>query len=77
VWDENGASQAYIVSADLDLDSLSKVMKDAFPAESIEVHASEDRVLLTGYVGTEVSYDGGAKDGRAVFEGRLELAGDQ
>jgi len=61
VWDENGASQAYIVSADLDLDSLSKVMKDAFPAESIEVHASEDRVLLTGYVGTQVSYDAAQK----------------
>ena len=54
VWDESGASQAYIVSADLDLDSLSKAMKDAFPAESIEVHASEGRVLLTGFVGTEV-----------------------
>jgi len=56
VWDENGASQSYIVSADLDLVSLSKVMKDAFPAESIEVHASEGRVLLTGYVGTELAY---------------------
>jgi pilus assembly protein CpaC len=61
VWDENGASQAYIVSADLDLDSLSKVMKDAFPAESIDVHASEGRVLLTGYVGTEASYEAAQK----------------
>ena len=61
VWDENGASQSYIVSADLDLASLSRVMKDAFPAESIEVHASEGRVLLTGYVGTQASYDAAEK----------------
>lgn len=61
VWDENGESQSYIVSADLDLGSLSKVMKDAFPAESIEVHASEGRILLTGYVGTEAAYDAAGK----------------
>jgi len=61
VWDENGASQAYIISADLDLDSLSKAMKDAFPAESIEVHASEGRVLLTGFVGTDAAADAAGK----------------
>ena len=61
VWDESGASQAYIVSADLDLDSLSKAMKDAFPAESIEVHASEGRVLLTGFVGTDAASEAAQK----------------
>jgi pilus assembly protein CpaC len=61
VWDENGASQAYIVSADMDLDSLSKAMKDAFPAESIEVHSSEGRVLLTGFVGTDATSDAAQK----------------
>ncbi len=61
VWDENGASQSYMVSADLDLESLSKVMKDAFPAESIEVHSSGGRVLLTGFVGTDAAYDAAQK----------------
>ena len=61
VWDETGGSQAYIISADVDVEALAKAMKDAFPAESIEVHGSEGRVLLTGYVGTDAASDNAAK----------------
>lgn len=53
VWDETGESQAYIVSADMDVESLAKAMKDAFPADSIQVNGNEGHILLTGFVGTQ------------------------
>ena len=52
VWDETGESQAYIVSSDIDVESLGKAMKEAFPADSIQVVGNENHVLLTGFVGT-------------------------
>jgi len=61
VWDESGDSKAYIVSSDVDIDGLASAMKQAFPAESIAVSANAERVLLTGYVGTQAASDAAAK----------------
>ena len=61
VWDESGESQAYLVSADMNFGALQQALKMAFPADSIQVQADEDRALLTGYAGTQLDSDAAAK----------------
>ena len=61
VWDEAGDSKVYLISADMDVDALREAMKQAYPAESIQVAGGEGRVLLSGFVGTEAASDGAAK----------------
>ena len=61
VWDESGDSKAYIVSSDVDVEGLTSAIKQAFPAESIQVGANAERVVLTGFVGTQAASDAAAK----------------
>jgi pilus assembly protein CpaC len=61
VWDESGQSEAYMVSADSNFGALQQALKTAFPADSIEVRADEDRALLTGYAGTQADVDAAGK----------------
>jgi pilus assembly protein CpaC len=61
LWDENGRSQSYQVSSDLDVDDLSAALHTAFPADDVHVHGSESRAVLTGNVGTQASSDAVAK----------------
>lgn len=53
VWDETGQTQAYLISSDMKVDSLQGALTVGFPQDAIHVEGSEDRVVLTGYVGTE------------------------
>jgi pilus assembly protein CpaC len=52
LWDEMGGSQAYMVSSDVDVDSLRISMKQAFPSDAIEVEGNEGKVVLSGTVGS-------------------------
>jgi len=61
LWDENGRSQSYQISSDLDVDDLSAALHTAFPADDVHVHGSESRAVLTGNVGTQASSDAVAK----------------
>lgn len=53
VWDEAGGTQAYLISADINIDSLQHALTSGFPQDSIHVDGDQDRVVLTGFVGTE------------------------
>ncbi len=61
LWDEKGASQAYQVSSDTDVQALATAMHQAFPKEAVQVGSSEGRVLLSGVVSTEAVADAAAK----------------
>ena len=52
LWDEKGASQAYQVSSNVDVQALTTAMRQAFPKEDVQVASSEGRVMLSGVVGT-------------------------
>ena len=61
LWDEQGESKSYLVSADMNVDVLRDSIKQAFPRESIQVKGDEDRVVLTGTVGTSAIADAAVK----------------
>ncbi len=64
LWNEAGESQAYLVSADVDVDGLRKSLKEALPYESIRVSGNENQVSLAGTVSND-----------AAAETALKLAG--
>lgn len=64
LWNEAGESQAYLVSADVDVDGLRKSLKEALPYESIRVNGNENQVSLAGTVSND-----------AAAETALKLAG--
>jgi Flp pilus assembly secretin CpaC len=48
LWDENGRSQSYQVSSDLDIDDLTSALHTAFPADDIHVHRQCRHAGLVG-----------------------------
>lgn len=50
LWNETGESQAYLVSADVDVDGLRRSLKEALPYENIKAEGNENRVSLSGIV---------------------------
>jgi pilus assembly protein CpaC len=61
VWDDQGKSCLYTVSADIDSTGLRQSLSDAYPMSAIEVQSSEDRITLSGTVPTAEVSDGAAK----------------
>ena len=61
LWDESGESQAYQISADLDVAGLSTALRDALPGANIRVDAREDQVGLAGTVLSQTDADEAAK----------------
>ncbi|HEY0263069.1 MAG TPA: pilus assembly protein N-terminal domain-containing protein [Granulicella sp.] len=55
LWDESGASQAYMISSDIDVTRLRESLKQVMPEESIAVQGNAGRILLTGTVSTEAN----------------------
>jgi pilus assembly protein CpaC len=53
LWDETGQSQAYQVTADIDVAGLRTALKDALPSENIRVEARQDQVALAGTVSSQ------------------------
>ncbi len=61
IWDSNGKSCLYTVSADVDPAGLRQSLQDAYPNNVIEVSGSEDRLTLSGSVPTTEMSDGATK----------------
>ncbi len=61
LWDETGRLQAYQISSDVDVEDLAVSLKRAMPAEDIQVHSQEGRVVLTGTVSTDAKSDAALK----------------
>ncbi len=57
VWDEAGESQAYFVSADMNIDLLRDALKQALPNDNLDVRQSEGRITVSGIVGTDAASD--------------------
>ena len=57
VWDEAGESQAYFVSADMNIDMLRESLKQALPNDHLDVSQSEGRITVSGIVGTDAGSD--------------------
>lgn len=50
LWNESGESQAYQISADVDVDGLRQALREALPGDQIRVEGREDQVALSGAV---------------------------
>ncbi len=61
LWDETGGSQAYQVTADVDLEAFRTALKEALPGENIQVDAREDQIGLSGTVSTPAVADSATK----------------
>jgi pilus assembly protein CpaC len=61
IWDEAGVSRLYTVFADIDPESLSSSLQQAFPAALIRVEAGEGKIFLSGSAASEAVSDSAAK----------------
>ena len=61
LWDEGGQSQTYVVSSDIDVESLQKSIRQAFPNDNIQVEGQQDRISLSGMVLSHDSFDAATK----------------
>jgi pilus assembly protein CpaC len=61
VWDEAGESQAFMVTSDLNINLLRGAMKQAMPNENIGISGDENRIILSGTVGTDKIADAALK----------------
>ena len=50
LWDENGESQVYLISSDVDVAELRHALKDALPYENVRAEGHEEDVALAGKV---------------------------
>ncbi len=49
LWDESDQSQAFEVSVDIDILSLSEKIHEVFPNEQVQIETSKDSVILSGH----------------------------
>jgi pilus assembly protein CpaC len=61
LWDETGQSQAYQVTADVDVAGLRTALRDALPSENIRVDGRQDQVGLAGTVSSQEVADQATK----------------
>ena len=61
LWDETGHSQAYQVSADVDVEDLALSVHQALPVEDVQVHSRENRIVLTGTVSSDAKAEAAVK----------------
>jgi pilus assembly protein CpaC len=57
LWDETDQSQAFEVSVDIDVLSLSQKIHEVFPAENVHIDTSKDSVILTGKISSAAVAD--------------------
>ncbi len=57
LWDENGASQVYLISSDIDVSELRHALKDALPYENVVAEGHEQAVALAGRVSSPEAAD--------------------
>ena len=57
LWDESNQSQAFEVSVDIDVLSLTQKIHDVFPSEQVQVETSKDVVMLSGRISSAAVAD--------------------
>ena len=57
LWDESDQSQAFEVSVDIDIMSLSEKIHEVFPKEPVQVETSKDAVMLSGKISSAAVAD--------------------
>jgi len=57
VWDEADQSQAFEVSVDIDVLSLTQKIHEVFPAEDVHIDTSKESVILTGKISSAAVAD--------------------
>src|SRR4030095_7668092 len=57
VWSKAGDRSFFAVTVDQNLEGLQKLLKDAFPSESIEIVSTRDSAALNGRVSTQAVAD--------------------
>ena len=57
LWDESDQSQAFEVSVDIDILSLSEKIHDVFPNEQVQIETSKDSVILSGHASSAAVAD--------------------
>ncbi len=57
IWDENEQSQAFEVSVDIDVLSLTEKIHEVFPNEPVAVETSKDVVMLSGKISSQAVAD--------------------
>ncbi|MGB6546469.1 MAG: type II and III secretion system protein family protein, partial [Candidatus Acidiferrales bacterium] len=50
IWDESDRSQQFDVSVEIDVASLRQELRDAFPAESVQIEATKGTVIVLGKI---------------------------
>ena len=61
LWNDDGASRLYTVSAELDPRALNAALQEAFPGLALRAEASDGGLVLTGSVATDAASDAAAK----------------
>jgi pilus assembly protein CpaC len=61
LWDENGHSQTYVISCDIDVEDLQRSLQQLLPGDPIEAVARQDRIVLSGAVSSGDAYAAAAK----------------
>src|SRR5262249_44056409 len=57
IWDETDQSQAFEVSVDIDVLSLSQKIHEVFPSENVHIDTSKDVVILSGKISSPAVAD--------------------
>ena len=57
LWDESDQSQAFEVSVDIDILSLSEKIHEVFPTEQVQIETSKDSVILSGHASSAAVAD--------------------
>ena len=57
LWDESDQSQAFEVSVDIDILSLSEKIHEVFPNEQVQIETSKDSVILSGHASSTAVAD--------------------
>lgn len=61
IWDTEGQSRLYNVSADLDPDVVRRALREAYPGANVDVDGTEGRIYLRGSVTSQAIADGMGK----------------
>ncbi len=57
LWDDSDQSQAFEVSVDIDILSLSEKIHEVFPNEQVQIETSKDSVILSGHASSTAVAD--------------------
>ena len=61
LWDEAGESRSYLVSSDMNVEQLRESLALALPSEKIKAQGNEEKIVLSGTVGSKAAADAAVK----------------